>query len=604
MTRAPRCGIPRASKGGFLTVRTISRASLIPAFLLTLVVVFAVASAQAAPGDLDTSFGTGGKVTTSFGSRYDEVDGLALQPDGKIVAGGYVETSSTDSDFGLARYNSDGSLDTSFGSVGKVTTAFGSSDDYVNGIVLQPDGKIVAAGSAVVGGVAEFGLARYNADGSLDTSFGTGGKVTTAIGTYSLARGLALQPDGKLVAVGYTYNGTNYVFAVARYNADGSLDTSFATGGVARTALGGFFDIGYKVVLQPDGKIVVVGSSYSSGFVDSDFGLVRYNRDGSLDTSFGSGGKVTTAIGSSFDVSRTVQLQADGKIVVVGYSYEGTNILFAVARYNSDGSLDTSFGTGGKVTTGFPGGTRAIPLSAKLQPNGKIVAAGYAYEGTPARYLFALARYNTNGTLDMGFGAGGTLVTAIGAYYDYIVDIVLQPDGKIVAGGSSQPTADANNSDFALARYLGDSHTLTVSKRGSGKGTVASTPLGINCGSTCSAQFADASSVMLTATPKSGSVLSGWSGACSGKKKTCELAMSADRSAKAEFSRCVVPKVKGKTLANAKRAIKKAHCSVGRVKQSFSRKIGKGRVSAQQPKPGTTRPAGAKVNLVVSKGKR
>src|SRR6266508_3157227 len=137
-------------RGEFMEVRGFRRVSVVPALLLAVLVVFAVASAQAAPGDLDTSFGTGGKVTTSFGSRYDEIDGLALQPDGKIVAGGYVATSSTDTDFGLARYKPDGSLDTSFGTGGKVTTAIGSNSAG-RGLALQPDGKIVVSGNTYTG---------------------------------------------------------------------------------------------------------------------------------------------------------------------------------------------------------------------------------------------------------------------------------------------------------------------------------------------------------------------------------------------------------------------------------------------------------------------
>ncbi len=585
-----------------MEVRGFRRVSVVPALLLAVLVVFAVASAQAAPGDLDTSFGTGGKVTTSFGSFYDEIDGLALQPDGKIVAGGYVETSSTDSDFGLARYNPNGSLDTSFGTGGKVTTPFGTGYDWIGEVAIQPDGRIVAAGRATIGGVTQIGLARYNSNGSLDTSFGTGGKVTTPIGPYALARSLVLQPDGKIVVAGYEYDGSTELFAVARYNAGGSLDTSFGTGGTVTTAFAGGGGLGLKVLLQADGKMVVGGFAFDGS--NDYFGLARYNANGSLDTSFGTGGKVTTSFAPAFGVGRSIALQADGKIVETGYIFSSATASFALARYNADGSLDTSFGTGGKVTTPFPSSAAAVSSTVEIQPNGKIVAADYAKTPSGTAYVFALARYNADGSLDTSFGTGGTLTTAIGSHDDYVADLILQPDGKIVAGGATELNSASTDADFALTRYLGDSHTLTVSKRGSGKGTVASTPLGINCGSTCSAQFADASSVMLTATPKSGSVLSGWSGACSGKKKTCELAMNADRSATAEFSRCVVPKVKGKTLVKARKAIKKAHCSVGRVKQSFSRKIGKGRVSAQKPKPGTKLRAGAKVNLVVSKGKR
>src|SRR6266508_6659951 len=286
-----------------MAARAFRRASLIPAFLLTLVVVFAVASAQAAPGDLDTSFGTGGKVTTSFGSRYDEIDGL----------------------------------------------------------VLQPDGKIVAAGRATVGGVSKFGLARYNTDGSLDASFGTGGKVTTALGSNTAGRGLALQPDGKIVVTGYTYTGPTDLFALARYHADGSLDSSFGTGGTVTTAFAGGYDVGFRVALQPDGKILVVGFDYDG--TRTYFALARYDANGSLDTSFGSGGKVTTAIGSSVDSARDVKVQADGKIVAVGYSSSSGSSSFTLVRYNTNGSFDTGFGTGGKVTTGFPGSTWAIPYA-------------------------------------------------------------------------------------------------------------------------------------------------------------------------------------------------------------------------------------------------
>src|SRR6266508_4246568 len=195
-------------RGEFMEVRGFRRVSVVPALLLAVLVVFAVASAQAAPGDLDTSFGTGGKVTTSFGSFYDEIDGLALQPDGKIVAGGYVETSSTDSDFGLARYNPNGSLDTSFGTGGKVTTPFGTGYDWIGEVAIQPDGRIVAAGRATIGGVTQIGLARYNSGGSLDTSFGTGGTVTTAFaGGGGLGLKVLLQADGKMVVGGFAFDG-------------------------------------------------------------------------------------------------------------------------------------------------------------------------------------------------------------------------------------------------------------------------------------------------------------------------------------------------------------------------------------------------------------
>ena len=279
----------------------------------------------------------------------------------------------------------DGDLDTSFGTGGKVTTAIGSADDTAYSVVLQSDGKIIAVGQSDNGANTDFAVVRYNADGSLDTSFGSGGKVTTAIGSSNdNARSVVLQSDGKIVVVGNSWSSA-YDFAVVRYNADGSLDTSFGSGGKVTTQVGGSLsDTAYSVVLQSDGKIIVAGAS------DSDFAVVRYNANGSLDTSFGSGGKVTTPIGSSSDDANSVVLQSDGKIIVAGFS-NGATRDFAVVRYNANGSLDTSFDTDGIVTTPIGSGTDEAN-SVVLQSDGKIIAAGYSHNG--ANNDFAVVRYS------------------------------------------------------------------------------------------------------------------------------------------------------------------------------------------------------------------
>ncbi len=414
-----------------------------------------VSSAQASPGALDTSFGTGGKVLTSFGTPDDEADDVALQKDGKIIAAGYAWIGGH-GDFALARYNANGSLDTTFGTGGKVTTAVSPLNDWVNAIAIQPDGKIVAVGYYQVTGASKFVVVRYNANGSLDTGFGTGGDTVTAIGPNVSAYAVVLQPDGKIVASGYTYDGTNFNFALVRYNADGSLDSSFGTGGIVITAVGSPADgYAYDLALQPDGKILAtgytrVGSTYS-------FGLVRYNANGSLDTSFGSGGMVTTAFPTATigALARAVDLQPDGKIVVSGWLFiDSQHQDFGVARYNPDGALDTSFGTGGRVTTSV--GVRAVGIDAKLQLNGKIVVAGYNRETSTSPLTFALVRYLPNGSLDPTFGTGGKVTTAIGPYDDYIIGLGIQRDGKIVGGGASARDTAGNDYDFALARYQGD----------------------------------------------------------------------------------------------------------------------------------------------------
>jgi uncharacterized delta-60 repeat protein len=413
--------------------------------------LFFIPSASAAVGDLDTSFDTDGIVTTAIGAGGDEAKSVALQSDGKIVVAGYSVNGDT-YDFAVVRYNTNGSLDTSFDTDGKVTTAIGASNDYVNSIALQSDGKIVVAGYSVNGGNYDFTVVRYNTNGSLDTSFSEDGIVTTAIGASDdIIRSVALQSDGKIVVAGYSDNGGTYDFAVARYNTNGSLDTSFSGDGIVTTAIGASDDVVFSIALQSDGKIVVAGYSYNGGTYD--FAVVRYNTNGSLDTSFDTDGKVTTAIGALDDYALSIALQSDGKIVVAGQTYNGSKFDFAVARYNTNGSPDTSFDTDGKVTTAI-GASDDYALSIALQSDGKIVVAGYSYNGS--NYDFAVARYNTNGSPDTSFDADGKVTTAIGASSDYLSSIALQSDGKIVAAGYSD---NGVSYVFALARYIASDST-------------------------------------------------------------------------------------------------------------------------------------------------
>jgi uncharacterized delta-60 repeat protein len=251
---------------------------------------------------------------------------VALQGDGKIVVVG----GAGGSDFALARYNPNGSLDTSFSGDGKQTTDFGGGD-FADGVALQGDGRIIAVGSSAPdGGGRDFALARYNPNGSLDTSFSGDGKQTTDFGSFSGAAGVAIQGDGKIVAVGDAGGGTvGFDFGLARYNANGTLDTSFSGDGKQTTDFGRSSGAA-GVAIQGDGKIVAVGATSSSPY---DFALARYNLNGSLDTSFSGDGKQTTGFGSS-SAATAVALQADGKIVAVGSGQGFTQSLdFAIARY-------------------------------------------------------------------------------------------------------------------------------------------------------------------------------------------------------------------------------------------------------------------------------
>jgi uncharacterized delta-60 repeat protein len=413
-----------------------------------------------AAGDLDLSFGTDGKVTTDVKIAFDTGQSVVLQSDGKIVVAGFAVNPDATFDFALVRYNSDGSLDSSFGTGGKVTTDF-STVDYGRSVALQSDGKIVVAGFTN----NDFGLVRYNSDGSLDTSFGTGGKVTTDFnGDYDDGYSVTVQSDGKIVVAGRARgsNNINDDIALVRYNSNGSLDTSFGTGGKVTTDFNGSTDFGQSVALQSDGKIVVAGEAFTPGVYGSDFALARYNSDGSLDTSFGTGGKVTTDFDGNSGNGQSVTVQSDGKIVVAGYFSTSSYILdFALARYNSDGSLDTSFGTGGKVTTDFNGGYD-IGFSVTVQSDGKIVVAGYATNSSGNKD-FGLVRYNSDGSLDTSFGTSGKVTTDFNGNSDSGYSVVLQSDGNIVVAGGSQSSSRtvsggnfAYDSYFAVARYLGD----------------------------------------------------------------------------------------------------------------------------------------------------
>ena len=418
-------------------------------------------------GDLDPTFGDGGVVMTDFNISTDLANAVTIQPDGKLVVAGttYTNNDFSDEDFAIARYNTDGSLDASFGNNGKVTTDFPNRAAVISAVVVQPDGKIVVAGGAypLFTFTGDFKLARYNPNGSLDTSFGIGGIVTTIFpGDGSYAFALALQSDGKIIAAGTDFfdfhpgemSDTN--FALARYNSDGSLDTTFGNGGTVTTDFLGAEDDAYSVLIQPDGKIVAVGSA-NSPFDYYDFAAARYLPNGTLDTTFGTGGKVRTDFGNNdLDIAYAAALQPDGKIVAAGTTVFdfGVSEDFALVRYNSDGTLDTSFDGDGRLLIDF-GSFAQNAYAVLVQADGKIVTAGYpATEKADSDFL--LARCLPNGALDSSFGVGGKVRTSLGDLSGGAQAALLQPDGKIVAVGF-QATKSDSNVEFALVRYLGTS---------------------------------------------------------------------------------------------------------------------------------------------------
>ena len=398
-------------------------------------------SAPAPPraGDLDPAFNAGGTVTTDFAGAGDAAAGVAIQPDGRIVVAGGSGT-----DFGLIRYRPDGTLDQDFGTDGRVSTDFAAGIDTAQAIALQPDGKIIAAGTAYEAGNDNFAVARYLPDGSLDTSFDTDGKVSTDFtGGADGANSVAIQPDGKIIAAGAASVGTGADFGVTRYHANGSLDRTFGSGGRVSTDIRTAFSEAFGVSIQRDGKIVAVGQ-VSVG--SSDVALVRYLRNGLLDSRFGSGGIVTTDLGS-FEQARAVALQPDGRIVVAGLTFT-PGVDFAIARYLIDGALDPGFADGGTARTDFAGSNDEA-LAVAIQRDGKIVAAGVAGSGA-AHLDFGVARYLPNGAPDAGFGGHGKVTTDIGGDIDTANAVAIQPNGKIVAAGRA---VVAGSSDVAMARY-------------------------------------------------------------------------------------------------------------------------------------------------------
>jgi uncharacterized delta-60 repeat protein len=405
---------------------------------------------QAATGDLDATFDIDGMATTDFFGDIDFANDVKVQSVGKIIAAGRIVTPDGFGDFGLARYNSDGTPDGSFGVGGKVNTDFFGFSDACFAIAVQTDGKIVAAGGAFPDpGINsnDFAMTRYNSDGSIDGTFGVGGKVSVDFGggMNDEALDVTLHSDGKILVVIGAAEGVNSDFTLARYNGDGTLDIGFGSGGSVTTDFFGDDDGPSSVVAQSDGKIIVAGYATNS-MGDDDFALARYNSDGSPDGTFGIGGKVTTDFAGGFDVATSLALQDDGKIIAAGRA--GDDALdfgdFGLVRYNSDGSPDAGFGIGGNVTTDFSGVDDSAS-AVMLQCDGKIVAAGTADEFGAADA--GLARYNTDGSIDAGFGNAGKVITDFLGGYDLVTGAALQGDGRIVVTGT------VNHSDFIVARY-------------------------------------------------------------------------------------------------------------------------------------------------------
>jgi uncharacterized delta-60 repeat protein len=401
-------------------------------------------------GTPDTTFDSDGIALPHLTDSHDSVFDMVIQSDGKIVAAGRAGNGGTSQDtLGIVRLNIDGSLDSSFNGTGIVMMTGNPRPTIANTISLQQDGKLVAGGTGIYccGSSEDFTLVRYNADGTPDNSFGAGGRLNhdTSL-DRSFARAVAMMPGGKFFVAGVTGEDNTRDFAVIKYNSDGSPDLSFGIGGKVVTPVTPDGDEALAVAIQPDGKVVVAGSG---GFPfdppqSNDAIIVRYNPDGTLDQAFDGDGKVVINLGGTEAVT-SLSIQADGKIVTGGYAWIGGDAEAVLTRLNTDGSFDSSFDTDGKLVIPSPATQDVSALT--IQPDGKIVATGRAF--TDPSYDVLVLRVNPDGTLDNSFDGDGKVTTNVLAA-DVSTAVAMQADGKIVVGGWA---VDGGNEDFFVVRY-------------------------------------------------------------------------------------------------------------------------------------------------------
>ena len=419
-----------------------------------------------------------GLAIIQVGAAYDAASSVTLQTDGKILVAGRSDSVGTNSDFSLIRMDTNGRLDTTFDVDGKaiIPVGVGGAFDEARSMSLQADGKILLAGNSFSGNDGNtfvFSLIRLNSNGSLDTTFDVDGKALIPIDIDARGYSMTLQADGRILVAGYSFRAqdTGYDFNLIRLNSDGSLDDTFDNAGIAKIAGRPFTnDFATSVTLQADGKILVAGFSDTivldvppteftdNSVVNPDFALIRLNSDGSLDATFGVGGKAIIPVGAFLDNAYSMVLQADGKILVAGFSYAdagNTNSDYSLIRLNTNGSLDTTFGVGGKAIIPVGSGIDTV-TSMTLQADGKILVAGSSINAA-GNSDFSLIRLNTNGSLDTTFDSDGKVIIQVGSMNDAATSMTLQADGKILVAGYAGHSINADGgTDYSLIRLNTD----------------------------------------------------------------------------------------------------------------------------------------------------
>lgn len=400
-------------------------------------------------GGLDTDFGVDGFISGSLRQGSANYTARMAIVNNKIVVGAQSRWIGHSEDMMVARYNLDGTPDTTFNSSGMAYVDVSGNEDYVTDMAVQADGKIILVGFGSSGTGDQFQIARFNADGSIDTTFNASGtaRLEVEAGYTAEAWAVAVQTNDQILVSGFSRNVTNRA-AIVRYNTDGTLDATFGTGGVSTYALPAGSVSVKSMALQSDGKIILVGERAS------DFVVLRFDSVGALDTSFnGLGYAVLDLLGTGTDdKAYSVRVQSDGKILVGGSSQDA-NADFAVVRYNADGTLDTSFNTTGiLVFASAPNAEDGI-TSMTVQADGKILLVGWAYDTVTSVASSSIVRLNANGSFDTTFNTTGKKLLNMGrGSSDSARAMAKQSDGKIVVAGNSK----ASQTDLALARYNAD----------------------------------------------------------------------------------------------------------------------------------------------------
>ncbi|MDI1256252.1 MAG: T9SS type A sorting domain-containing protein [Flavobacterium sp.] len=409
---------------------------------------------------LDTSFGTDGKTVTEFDPNFDAITSIILYPDGKILGSVNLDYS-IDGTTNIVRFNVDGSYDSTFGTNGVVITSIINEVDYGHTIALQSDGKIVVSGSRSINNNAtnfNFAVARYNSDGTPDTTFGLTGLVQTDFNNnFDNGRAVAIQADGKIILAGETQmsNADKQHFGVVRYNTDGSIDTSFGINGLVTAyfpVFGNSFSYPVCVRVMPDDKILIGGGNitdYLGPLYDTDTAFLKLNSDGTPDVTFGTDGLMISG-SPVYEAIYTFEMTANNKIIAAGYSLMGEGIAALVQKFDAAGNPDSGFGTDGLVQIlAHENITKDNITNISITPEGKIKTTGSSYNGS--NYDVTLMQLNADGTLDNTFDADGIFTFDFANSDEYGNNAFGLPDGKVIFCGATNSGSSFNS---FIARFL------------------------------------------------------------------------------------------------------------------------------------------------------